>query len=105
MKERIVPTANASRQALDLAGVIISWNAPGHPKEYLINLPGLIGHRGEDEIPGSISSDLQKKLGEEWNLVNRGHRLEAYSMGMRDDEFVAGAVLTYFDELAALEAK
>lgn len=105
MKERLVPVPDASSYVMHLASVIISWNAQGHEKEYLINLPGLVGTIGDEVIPQPIADDLQKRLGEDWTLSNRGQRLEVYGMGNRDDEFVVGAVMTYFDELAALPAK
>ena len=78
------------------ASLIIRYGGNGHEQEYTVSLPGLIGARGDIEIPERIARDLQRRLpGRE--LANRGSRLEI--LGTRDDDYVVRTVTGYFDEL------
>lgn len=100
MKERLVPKPKTAQAAVHTAGLIISWNAPGHEGEYLVNIPGLFGDSEDSYQANQVARDLRERLTDDWWLANRGSRFEIYDGGRRDDEFVVGAIMQYFDELA-----
>ncbi len=68
-------------------------NAPGHEGEYLLHLENCdIDHF----IPKKISDEIQKELGKDWAVSNRGTRLEITNLKdigfVRRDEEVYNAV-------------
>lgn len=72
--------------------VWLRFGTPGHEGEYVLNLEN---HDIEKPIPGSINSELRQELGSEWDVANRGSRIEITNMkkyGHRDDEKVQSAV-------------
>ncbi|HET9174303.1 MAG TPA: hypothetical protein VFN56_03415 [Candidatus Saccharimonadales bacterium] len=98
MSERLHPPSDTPLEEVE-AGFVVAWGGGGHEQEYVVSLPGLIGVRGDKEIPRSISRDLQAKL-QPMEVVNRGSRLEI--LGERNDDFVLGTIVGYFDELSRL---
>ncbi len=69
----------------------ISFDTPGHEFEYVIDIEGF----GVDNlIPISFSAKVQENLGKDWQVANRGTRLEIISrqFGRRDDEAIRYAL-------------
>lgn len=100
MKSRLIPPENTPQEAMHSAPLILTWGGNGHEREYVLSLPGLIGVRGDKEIPFSISNDLQRRLEPGHEVSNRGSRIEV--LGARDDDFVVGVIAGYFNELSQL---
>ena len=100
MRERLIPSTDTPQEAMYSATLVLTWGGGGHNQEYIVSLPGLIGVRGDAEIPLSVSNDLQARLGNEREVTNRGSRIEI--LGGRDDEFIVGAIAGYFNELSQL---
>ncbi|NQT49734.1 hypothetical protein HQ571_03515 [Candidatus Kuenenbacteria bacterium] len=70
----------------------ISFGGGGHDGEYMLNLEDC-DHRSF--IPQSLADQISAELGGEWDVSNRGTRIEVYYVdeyGHRDDEKVTAAI-------------
>lgn len=70
----------------------IRFGGGGHEREYTLNLEGF-GSR--EYIPQNIADAIQKELGGEWDVSNRGSRIEIYNIskfGSRDDTRILEAI-------------
>lgn len=70
----------------------VKFGVGGYESEYVLNLEDCnIDHF----IPWNIKSEIKKELGEDWDVSNRGTRIEIVNKkkyGSRDDERVRGAI-------------
>ena len=65
----------------------LNFGLNGHEKEYVFVMGGI-------DIPPDVEESIQTELGEEWELMNRGTRIEIRNRqeyGRRDDERVGSA--------------
>ncbi|MEK7516830.1 MAG: hypothetical protein AAB562_04510, partial [Patescibacteria group bacterium] len=70
----------------------IVFGGPGHFGEYLLNLEDC---DDKNFIPNRVANAVQNELGDEWDVSNRGTRLEIAHKtehGKQDDERVRGAI-------------
>ena len=70
----------------------VEFGLPGHEEEYVLDLEGF---DMDHFIPSEIERDLEKELGKEWSISNRGTRLEIVNnkkYGSRDDEKIRDAI-------------
>ena len=75
----------------------LRFDTPGHEGEYTLNLEG---YNIERFIPNSIDFELKKELGTDWEVSNRGTRIEIFNrkkFGHQDDTKVQGAVKKVLD--------
>lgn len=76
----------------------ISFGVSGHEKEYIVILEDY-DHR--KYIPSEIEDDIQRELGENWRVDNRGTRLEIVNrkkFGLQNDEIVVIGVKKILSE-------
>lgn len=79
--------------------VYIRFGTPGHEGEYVINIDG---YNFEKYIPTMISNSIMQALGKDWEISNRGSRIEISSRkryGLRDDQQVLTAVKNVLEPL------
>ncbi len=63
----------------------LTFGLPGHEWEYVFIVDS------DDFLPSDISETLQDALGEDWEVLDRGTRIEIKNkqkLGLRDDEKV-----------------
>lgn len=67
----------------------LSFGLPGHELEYTF-VPD-----SDDFLPSEISESLESALGEDWDVFDRGNRIEIRNkkkLGTRNDEKVKSAI-------------
>ncbi len=71
----------------------LTFGGPGHSGEYMLNLDDFDGYK--KNIPERICISLREILGNEWDVSNRGSRIEIAFIkeyGKRDDEKILEAI-------------
>jgi len=66
----------------------LNFGQPGHEDEYVL-------HLADDDIPYDMADKIKEILGENWQVLDRGTRIEIghkRKFGLRDDKKVSGAV-------------
>jgi hypothetical protein len=83
---RLIPSPDTPIVEVEKAPLTVSWGGPGHESEYIIGLPVITGILGHDaDIPHHFELLLQNLLGDRFDVMNRGSRLEAFPLGGNPD--------------------
>lgn len=81
----------------------LEFGGPSHSGEYTVFVAG---HNHENFIPRSVEQRIAQNLGPEWDVSNRGTRIEIFSKkffyGYRDDAHVLKSVTDVIGEVKVL---
>lgn len=106
---RLIPPEGAELAEVECAPMRLiksaelgSGHYDGHNGEYRLHLPCITEvRRQERDIPEVVARTLTDLLGEEWEVSNRGDRIEICSkpLGRYDDELIMTASQHLLDEM------